>query len=342
MSTEKKTEIPYVRLGKSGLKVSKLILGCMSYGTPEWQEWVLDEKQSIEHIKFAYENGINTFDTADVYSGGVSEEVLGKALKAIGAPRESVVILTKLFNPVIRPGSGDKVAPNGRGSSRKHIFEAVQASLKRLDLEYIDLLQLHRFDYETPIEETMQALHDVVQKGWVRHVGMSSCYAYQFHAMQNYAINNKLTPFISMQNFHNASYREEEREMMPLTQLLGVGVIPWSPLHRGFLTRPWNSEETVRVKSDTNYKSRGHDKPDESRKEINERIEEISKKRGISMAQVALAWSISNDFITAPIIGTTSIDKLKDLIGALDVKLTSEEKSYISEPYAARSISGHQ
>ncbi|WWC61463.1 uncharacterized protein I303_104047 [Kwoniella dejecticola CBS 10117] len=343
MATEQKTEIPYVRLGKSGLKVSKLILGCMSYGTPKWQEWVLDEKESIEHIKFAYENGINTFDTADVYSGGVSEEVLGKALKVIGAPRESVVILTKLYNPVVRPGSGDKVAPNGRGSSRKHIFEAVQASLKRLDLEFIDLLQLHRFDYETPIEETMQALHDVVQKGWVRYVGMSSCFAYQFHAMQNYAINNKLTPFISMQNFHNAAYREEEREMMPLTQLLGVGVIPWSPLHRGYLTRPWKTaEETVRVQSDTNYKTRGHDKPDDSRKAINERVEEIAKKKGVSMAQVALAWSISNDFITAPIIGTTSIDKLKELIGALNVKLTPEEKAYISEPYAPRTISGHQ
>ncbi|WWD10508.1 hypothetical protein V865_008644 [Kwoniella europaea PYCC6329] len=330
MSTENKVQIPYVRLGTSGLKVSRLILGCMSYGTPEWQQWVLDEKTSIEHIRYAYEAGINTFDTADVYSGGVSEEVLGKAIKEIGAPRESIVVLTKLFNPVIRPGSGAKVDPNGRGLSRK-----------RLELDYIDVLQCHRFDYDTPIAETMQALHDVVQKGWVRYIGMSSCWAYQFQAMQNYAINNKLTPFISMQNFHNAAYREEEREMMPTLKLLNVGCIPWSPLCRGFLSRPWNAEETVRVKTDANYKGRGHDKPDDSRKAINERVEEIAKKKGISMAQVALAWSLSNDFITAPIVGSTSLDNLKELIGALDVKLTSEEKAYIDEPYAPRSISGH-
>ncbi|WWC85181.1 uncharacterized protein L201_000039 [Kwoniella dendrophila CBS 6074] len=318
MASENKTTIPYVRLGNSGLKVSKLILGCMSYGTPEWQEWVLDEKASIEHIKFAYEAGINTFDTADVYSGGVSEEVLGKALREIGAPRESVVILTKVFNPVIRPGSGKTVDPNGRGLN----------SLRRLGVDYIDVLQCHRFDYDTPIAETMQALHDVVQKGWVRYIGMSSCFAYQFQAMQNYAINNKLTPFISHQPFYNASYREEEREVIPTLKVR-------------FLSRPWNAEETVRVKTDTNYKGRGTDKPDESRKAINERVEEIAKKKGVSMAQVALAWVLANDAVTAPIIGTTKLDSLKELIGALDVKLTPEEKAYIDEPYTPRNIIGH-
>ncbi|OCF72211.1 aryl-alcohol dehydrogenase [Kwoniella mangroviensis CBS 8886] len=362
MSTENKVQIPYVRLGTSGLKVSRLILGCMSQlkrmehpnGNNEYSmrrpvsniSDMLTKLGSIllsEIPSYPYQKAIahGELSTADVYSGVVSEEVLGKAIKEIGAPRESIVVLTKLFNPVIRPGSGAKVDPNGRGLSRKHIFEAVQASLKRLQLDYIDVLQRHRFDYDTPIAETMQALHDVVEKGWVRYIGMSSCWAYQFQAMQNYAINNKLTPFISMQNFHNAAYREEEREMMPTLKLLNVGCIPWSPLCRGFLSRPWNAEETVRVKTDANYKGRGHDKPDDSRKAINERVEEVAKKKRISMAQVALAWSLSNDFITAPIVGSTSLDNLKELIGALDVKLTPEEKAYIDEPYAPRSISGH-
>ncbi|KAK6902583.1 hypothetical protein I203_107841 [Kwoniella mangroviensis CBS 8507] len=358
MSTENKVQIPYVRLGTSGLKVSRLILGCMCKCSPHI---CVQQLKSAQLKRMEHPNGNNEYSmrrpvsnisdmltklgsillseipsypyqkaiahgelsTADVYSGGVSEEVLGKAIKEIGAPRESIVVLTKLFNPVIRPGSGAKVDPNGRGLSRK-----------RLQLDYIDVLQRHRFDYDTPIAETMQALHDVVEKGWVRYIGMSSCWAYQFQAMQNYAINNKLTPFISMQNFHNAAYREEEREMMPTLKLLNVGCIPWSPLCRGFLSRPWNAEETVRVKTDANYKGRGHDKPDDSRKAINERVEEVAKKKRISMAQVALAWSLSNDFITAPIVGSTSLDNLKELIGALDVKLTPEEKAYIDEPYA--------
>ncbi|OCF55067.1 aryl-alcohol dehydrogenase [Kwoniella mangroviensis CBS 10435] len=360
MSTENKVQIPYVRLGTSGLKVSRLILGCM-YGNNEYSmrrpvsniSDMLTKLGSIllsEIPSYPYQKAIahGELSTADVYSGGVSEEVLGKAIKEIGAPRESIIVLTKLFHPVIRPGSGAKVDPNGRGLSRKHIFEAVQASLKRLQLDYIDVLQRHRFDYDTPIAETMQALHDVVEKGWVRYIGMSSCWAYQFQAMQNYAINNKLTPFISMQNFHNAAYREEEREMMPTLKAYTNLHIPFScsmsavslgpPLCRGFLSRPWNAEETVRVKTDANYKGRGHDKPDDSRKAINERVEEVAKKKRISMAQVALAWSLSNDFITAPIVGSTSLDNLKELIGALDVKLTPEEKAYIDEPYAPRSI----
>jgi len=343
-------KMPYVRLGKSGLKVSKIILGCMSYGTSEWQGWVLDQKAGIEHIKYAYEQGINAFDTANVYSAGMSEEVLGKALKEIQAPRESVVVLTKVYNPVTI--GSHKQAPaaklldqsgyvNQHGLSRKHIFESVQASLKRLQLDYIDVLQCHRFDYDTPIEETMQALHDVVQKGWVRYIGMSSCYAYQFQAMQNYAIANKLTPFITMQNFHNAAYREEEREMMPTLKMMGVGCIPWSPLCRGFLARPWNAGETTRVKTDSGFKSRGLHNPDESIQTINERVEEIAKKKGCTMAQVALAWSLAHDYISAPIIGTTSLDNLKELIEGVHIKLTHEEKKYIDEPYTPRAISGH-
>ncbi|KAK1924492.1 NADP-dependent oxidoreductase domain-containing protein [Papiliotrema laurentii] len=348
MAEEKKTQMQYVRLGNSGLKVSKIILGCMSYGDPKWQGWVLDEEESIKHIRFAYEQGINTFDTANVYSNGQSEVVLGKALKEIGAPRESYVVLTKAYNPVDDgPRGRPDVLKTGRGYvnesglSRKAIFDSVQASLKRLQLDYIDVFQCHRFDYETPIAETMQALHDIVQKGWVRYIGMSSCWAYQFHAMQNYAINNKLTPFISMQNFHNAAYREEEREMLPTLKLFGVGAIPWSPLCRGFLTRPWQAEETLRVKTDPQYKGRGHDRPDKSRQTINERVEEIAKKRGVSMAQVGLAWSLGHPDITAPIVGTTKLDNLTELIGALDVELTPEEREYINEAYGPAAITGH-
>ncbi|WVQ82243.1 hypothetical protein IAT38_004371 [Cryptococcus sp. DSM 104549] len=341
------TDMQYVRLGKSGLKVSKIILGCMSYGDPEWQDWVLGEKDGIEHIKYAYEAGINTFE----YSAGASEEVLGKALKAIGAPRENVVILTKVHMPVTH-GPGHRRAPadddldssgyvNQHGLSRKHIFDSVQASLKRLQLDYIDVLQCHRFDYDTPIEETMQALHDVVQKGWVRYIGMSSCWAYQFQAMQNYAITNRLTPFISMQNFHNACYREEEREMIPTLKLFGVGCIPWSPLARGFLTRPWDAEATTRVKSDGGYVTRGLADPHPSKKSINEAIQAIAAARGVSMAQIALAWSLSNDFVTAPIIGTSSLDKLKDLLGAVKIKLTEEEIEKIRGPYTPQAVAGH-
>ncbi|KAK8858947.1 hypothetical protein IAR55_003178 [Kwoniella newhampshirensis] len=341
------TSMEYVRLGKSGLKVSKIILGCMSYGDPDWQDWVLPEKEGIEHIKFAFEAGINTFE----YSAGASEEVLGKAIKAIGCPRESVVILTKVHSPVtqgpkrVRAPAPDKLDQSGyvnqHGLSRKHIFDSVQASLKRLQMDYIDVLQCHRFDYDTPIEETMQALHDVVQKGWVRYVGMSSCWAYQFQAMQNYAINNKLTPFISMQNFHNACYREEEREMMPTLEMFGVGCIPWSPLARGFLTRPWKADPTLRSGSDAVYANRGLANPDQAKKDVNERIEELAKKKGVSMAQIALAWSLNSKWVTAPIVGTTSLDKLKDLLAAIPIKLTEEEIKYINSPYTPQAVAGH-
>ncbi|ODO07232.1 aryl-alcohol dehydrogenase [Cryptococcus wingfieldii CBS 7118] len=345
------TDVGTVRLGKSGLKVSKIILGCMSYGDPEWSGWVLGEKEGIEQIKYAYEQGINTFDTADTYSCGASEEILGKAVKEIGCPREAVVILTKLYMPITRGshkrppvlGVLDKKGfVNQYGLSRKHIFDAVQASLERLDTGYIDVLQCHRFDYNTPIEETMQALHDVVQKGWVRYIGMSSCWAYQFHAMQNYAINNRLTPFISMQNFHNACYREEEREMIPTLQMFGVGCIPWSPLARGFLTRPWqNAEEnksTTRAESDALFKSSGFSAPEAGKKRVNEAIAAIASARSVSMAQIAVAWSISRPFVTAPIVGTTSLDKLKDLLEGIKIELTEEEKKSIDDAYAPQVV----
>jgi len=346
MSNERDME--YVRLGKSGLKVSKIILGCMTYGSPEWQGWVLGEKAGIEHIKFAYENGINAFDTANVYSNGESEVILGKAIKELNLPRDEIVVLSKVFFVVGKtPGTAGWAIPdndkagyvNQYGLSRKHIFESVKASLQRLQLDYIDVLQCHRFDPNTPIEETMQALHDVVQAGYVRYIGMSSCFAWQFNAMQNYAINNKLTPFISMQNHYSLAYREEEREMMPTLKHFGVGSIPWSPLARGLLTRPFN-KETTRSGTDAFlgvYKGSGR----EGTEEIVKRVEELAKKKGCSMAQIALAWIMAKDGVTAPIVGTTSLDNLKELIASLKVKLTEEDLKYLEEPYTPQAVLGH-
>lgn len=340
----------YVRLGKSGLKISKIVLGCMSYGDSNWQEWVLGEKEGIEQIKFAYEHGIQTFDTANVYSNGASEIILGKAIKELNLPRDELVIMTKLFGPVA-PETGINLMRGGktpedygiinqRGLNRKHIFDSVKASLKRLQLDYIDLLQCHRFDYTTPIEETMQALHDVVQAGYVRYIGMSSCFAYQFHAMQNYAITNKLTPFISMQNHHSLIYREEEREMFPTLKMFGVGSIPWSPLGRGLLTRPL-SEQTKRGETDAFLKG-SFQGP--SNAAIIERVEELAKKKGVSMAQISIAWSLSKSEelgISAPIVGTTSIKNLEDIIQSVHVTLTDDEKKYLEEPYQPRAVIGH-
>ncbi|KAG9017564.1 hypothetical protein FRB90_000769 [Tulasnella sp. 427] len=346
------SNMPYVRLGKSGLKVSKIILGCMSYGTPEWQGWVLEEEEALKHIKTAYDLGINAFDTANVYSNGRSETILGKAIKQFNLPRDEIVVMTKVYFPVARGTKDDLFFANTEeterrryvnqfGLSRKHIFESVKHSLERLQLDHVDLLQCHRFDPNTPVEETMQALHDVVKAGYARYIGMSSCYAWQFHKMQNYARQHGLTEFISMQNYHNAAYREEEREMVPLLQDMGVGMIPWSPLGRGFLTRTLD-EGSGRETTDNFYKGITGDPEREGfLLDINKKVSEISKKRGISMAQVAIAWSMSKPFITAPIVGTTSIDKLKDLVGAVEVKLTEEEVKAIDDLYRPRAIIGH-
>jgi aryl-alcohol dehydrogenase-like predicted oxidoreductase len=318
----------------------------MSYGTPEWQKWVLGEEEGIAQIKFAYENGIQTFDTANVYSNGASEIILGKAIKQLNLPREEIVVLTKLHFPVSRKpgellwGSQDSDGlgyVNQYGQSRKHIFDSVQQSLKRLQLDYIDVLQCHRFDYNTPVEEVMQALHDVVQKGWVHYIGMSSCWAYQFHQMQNYAINNRLTPFISMQNHYNLVYREDEREMMPTLRHFGVGSIPWSPLARGALTRPLG-ERTTRADNDLWYDEYVKEPGNQ---EVVKRVEELAKKRNLSMAQISLAWTLSKEVVTAPIIGSTSLDKLKELIDVVDVKLSEEEIKHLEEPYKPMPVIGH-
>ncbi|KAF4620712.1 hypothetical protein D9613_000835 [Agrocybe pediades] len=347
MASEKK--MPYVRLGNSGLKVSKIILGTMQYGSPEWQKWVIgDEEEVVKHVKFAYEAGIQTFDTADVYSNGLSEILLGKAIKKLGLPRDEIVVMTKLYNTVARDFGTNMITlgkdpdtlgyVNQRGLSRKHIFQAVKHSLERLQLDYIDVLQCHRFDNNTPIEETMQALHDVVQAGYVRYIGMSSCWAWQFHAMQNYAINNKLTPFISMQNHHNLLYREEEREMMPTLKHFGVGCIPWSPLARGLLTRPLDGNKTKRGETDF-FIGKYSEAPGTAA--VLKRVEEVANKKGISMAQVAIAWSLHKEGVTAPIVGTTSLKNLEDIIAGVHVSLSSEEIKYLEEPYLPQSVIGH-
>ncbi|CAE6477538.1 unnamed protein product [Rhizoctonia solani] len=343
-------KMTYTRLGNSGLKVSRIILGLMSYGNKEWGEWVLDEEEGIKHIKAAYDAGIQTFDTADTYSNGESERILGKAIEQLDLPRDEIVVMTKIFNivrrepgpfmPTVR-GDGPQADAAGYtnqyGLSRKHIFESIKHSLSRLQLDYVDVLQCHRFDYYTPIAETMQALHDVVQAGYARYIGMSSCHAYQFHAMQNYAISNNLTPFISMQNQYNLVYREEEREMMPTLKMFGVGMIPWSPLSQGILSRPY--DETS-LRAQTSHSAALWTKTKQDNKEVILRVEKIARARGISMAQVALAWCLSKDVVTAPIVGTTSLKNLEDLIGAIGAKLTQDEINQLEEPYVYQGIQG--
>ncbi|KIK64545.1 hypothetical protein GYMLUDRAFT_220988 [Collybiopsis luxurians FD-317 M1] len=344
-----KQKMTYARLGNSGLKVSKIILGCMSYGSTTWEPWILGEKEGIEHIKAAYEAGVNTFDTANIYSNGLSEIILGKAIKELKLPREEIVVMTKFAGVIDRTpdfkgpvywniaGADQDGYVNQWGGSRKHIFATVKASLERLQLDYIDVLQYHRLDPNTPIEETMQALHDVVQAGYVRYIGMSSCRAWQFHIMQNYAITNKLTPFISMQNHYNLIYREEEREMFPTLKHFGVGAIPWSPLARGLVARPFSKQKTDRSESDLMI--RGYSQHESTGTIVN-RVEEIAKKKGVTMAQVALAWMLSKEGVAAPVIGTTSIKNLMDLVDAVDLKLTEEEIKYLEEPYQAQEIFG--
>ncbi|KAJ7126790.1 NADP-dependent oxidoreductase domain-containing protein [Mycena epipterygia] len=345
-------KMEYVRLGQSGLKVSKIILGCMSYGNPTWLgNWVLPEEEGVKHIKAAYDAGINAFDTANAYSNGLSEELLGRAIKQHQLPRDEIVVMTKVYYPVnhdqgtaLRPSNDldSNGYVNQWGLSRKHIFDSVKHSLQRLQLDYVDVLQCHRFDHNTPIEETMQALDDVVKAGYVRYIGMSSCYAWEFHAMQNYAITNKLTPFISMQNHYNLLYREEEREMLPTLKHFGVGAIPWSPLARGALTRPLENQQQPKTKRETSdvmppsvYMQSA------ANQTIVNRVEEIAKKRGISMAQVSVAWALGKEGVSAPIVGTTSLKNLADIIAGVHVKLTEDEMKYLEAPYQPMTILGH-
>jgi aryl-alcohol dehydrogenase (NADP+) len=323
----------YVRLGSTGLKVSRLCLGCMTYGSSKWRDWVLDEEESRPFIRRALEAGINFFDTADMYSDGASEEVVGRALKEF-VPRDEVVIATKVFNPM-------GVDPNQRGLSRKHIHHAIDSSLRRLGTDYVDLYQIHRFDYETPIEETLRALDDVVRSGKALYIGASSMYAYQFARMLAASDANGLARFVSMQNHYNLVYREEEREMLPLCQEEGIGVIPWSPLARGFLAgnrRAQDFGETTRAKSDA-YAHNMYYQPSDFA--VVEGLSGIALRRGIPNAQAALAWVLQQPGVTAPIVGASKTRHLEDAIAALSVTLDPAEMEALAEPYQPHRVLGH-
>ncbi|MAT97363.1 MAG: aldo/keto reductase [Anaerolineaceae bacterium] len=324
----------YVNLGKTGLKVSRICLGMMSYGTPEWRDWVLDEAAARPFIKRAIELGINFFDTADMYSLGVSEEVTGRLLKEF-ASREEIVLATKVYFPI---GKG----PNGGGLSRKHIMEAIDNSLRRLGTDYVDLYQIHRWDSDTPIEETMEALHDVVKAGKALYIGASSMYAWQFAKAQYTADLHGWTRFSAMQNHMNAVYREEEREMLPLCRDQGVGVIPWSPLARGFLAgnRKRDADDpTARAKSDDFAKSMYYESGDF---DVVDAVVAIAEEKGFSPAQIALAWLLHKPGVTAPIIGATKMYQLEEAAAAADISLSEAEIERIEAPYRPHVILGHQ
>lgn len=323
----------YVNLGKSGLKVSRICLGTMTYGTSQWRDWVLDETESRPYIQRALELGINFFDTADAYSHGVSEEVLGRALKDF-TRREEVVIATKVFFPM-----GDK--PNQGGLSRVHIMQAIDDSLRRLRTDYIDLYQIHRWDPDTPIEETLEALHDVVKSGKARYIGASSMYAWQFSKSLYLADLHSWTRFVAMQNHYNLVYREEEREMMPLCRSEGIGVIPWSPLARGFLSGNRSRQEwgdTARAKSDDFAHQMYYQESDFT---VVERAVELAKTRGVTSSQIALAWLLHQPGVTAPIVGASKMHHLEEDVAALDIELSAEELVTLEEPYQPHPVLGH-
>jgi aryl-alcohol dehydrogenase-like predicted oxidoreductase len=324
----------YVNLGSTGLKVSRICLGTMTYGSKKWREWVLEEAESRPFIQRALERGINFFDTADMYSVGASEEILGRALKDFAPSRDKVVIATKVFNPM-----GED--PNQRGLSRKHIFHAIDDSLRRLQTDYVDLYQIHRFDKFTPIEETMEALNDVVRAGKALYIGASSMYAWQFQRMLHTSDTMGLARFVTMQNHYNLVYREEEREMIPLCEAEGIGLIPWSPLARGFLMGNRSKKdhgETVRAKTDEYAHGLYYRDSDFT---VVDRVTEIAKKRGVSNAQIALAWMLSKPGVTAPIVGASKMHHLEDALASLDVHLEDSEISALEEPYEPHPILGH-
>jgi aryl-alcohol dehydrogenase (NADP+) len=322
----------YVRLGSTGLKVSRLCLGTMTYGTPAWRPWVLDEPASRPFIRRAIEHGINFFDTADMYSRGVSEEVVGRALKDY-AKRDAIVVATKVFYPV-------EEHANSRGLSRKHIMSAIDASLRRLGMDYVDLYQIHRFDRQTPIEETLEALHDVVKAGKALYIGASSMYAWQFAKMLYTQRAHGWTEFVTMQNHYNLVYREEEREMIPLCLDQGIGLIPWSPLARGFLAgnrRRGEKNASLREQHD-NY---GHTLYySDADYDVADRVVEVAKKKGVLPIQVALAWVMSKPGVAAPIVSATKIEQLDQLVQGMSIGLSPDEISALEEPYQPHPIRG--
>jgi aryl-alcohol dehydrogenase-like predicted oxidoreductase len=340
----------YVNLGASGLKVSRIALGMMTFGTHEWRPWVLDEEAARSIVRRAIELGINLFDTADMYSAGMSEEITGRLLRELG-PRDELVIATKVFFPVDLAFKGQNAPgtkppperPNRQGLSRKHIFAAVDASLKRLGTDWIDLYQIHRFDPATPIEETMEALHDVVKAGKARYIGASSMWAWQFAKMQQVARTSGWTPFISMQNHYNLIYREEEREMIPLCRDEGVGIVPWSPLARGFLAGNRGPDDktagaTSRARTDEIAQRLYYQDSDFA---VVDSLKQVAHARGVSMATVAYAWLLSRPAVSAPIVGASKVWQLEEAVSAVELTLSADEIKALESCYRPHPVLGH-
>lgn len=323
----------YVNLGKTGLSVSRICLGTMTYGTPEWREWVLPEDQSRPFIKRALELGINFFDTADMYSRGISEEVVGRALRDF-AKRDEIVLATKVFFPV-------KDGPNQSGLSRKHIMQAIDDSLRRLGTDYIDLYQIHRYDPNTPIEETLEALNDLVRAGKVRYLGASSMSAWQFAQALYLADKHGWSRFVAMQNHYNLVYREEEREMLPLCRAEGVGVIPWSPLARGFLAgnrKRGEAAPTIRARTDDFATTMYYEDTDF---DVVDQVVALAEQRNVTPAQIALAWLLHQPAVSAPIIGASKMQHLEEAVAALDIELSADELAMLAKPYRPHAVLGH-
>jgi len=324
----------YVNLGKTGVKVSRMCLGMMSYGDRKWRDWVLEEEDAKPFIKRSLDMGINFFDTADVYSLGESERVLGNLLKSLGVKRDTVVVATKVFNAM----SDD---PNDRGLSRKHILDAIDKSLQRLQMDHVDLYQIHRWDYNTPIEETMEALHDVVKAGKARYIGASSMFAWQFSKAQHAAAGHGWTRFVTMQNHYNLVYREEEREMIPLCLDQNVGLLPWSPMARGFFAgdrKRGGGGETARAKNDP-FADKLYFREEDFT--VAERVAKVAKELNVTGPQIALAWVLNKPHITAPIIGATKMDHLEQAFAALDIRLSEDVVKRLEEPYQPHPVLGH-
>ena len=339
-AADSRTNMEYVNLGRTGLRVSRLCLGTMTFGSTAWRPWILPEEASRPFIRRALDAGINFFDTADMYSQGVSEEIVGRALDDFST-RDQVVIATKAFFPM---GDG----PNDRGLSRKHLFHAIDASLRRLGTDYVDLYQIHRFDPHTPIEETLEALDDIVRAGKARYIGASSMYAWQFAQMLQVSQRHGWARFVSMQNHYNLVYREEEREMLPLCRAEGIGIIPWSPLARGFLAgnrqrtavaEEKKSGETLRAQTDEYAQSLYYADSDFR---VVDRVVEIAGGRGVAPAQVALAWILRQPGVAAPIIGVTKLEQLDEAVAAAELTLEDAECRRLEEPYVPHSVLGHQ
>jgi aryl-alcohol dehydrogenase (NADP+) len=324
----------YANLGKTGMKVSRLCLGMMSYGSKQWRAWVLEEQEAKPFIKRALEAGINFFDTADVYSTGESERITGKLLREFGIKRENVILATKVHGQM----SADV---NDRGLSRKHILDSIDRSLQRLQMDYVDLYQIHRWDYETPIEETLETLNDVVRAGKARYIGASSMFAWQFSKALHTSEKHGWTKFVSMQNHYNLVYREEEREMIPLCIDQSIGLIPWSPMARGFFAgnrKRGGGGETVRANND-DYGNSLYFRDEDFM--VADHVAEVAKERGVTGSQVALAWTLSKPHITSPIIGATKLDHLDQAVAALDLRLSEEEIKRLEEPYKPHPVLEH-